>query len=373
MDCQMQITTEKPDASLNTSEPKKENQKSVPRLPGGCATIHDVIEQQAKYRPDQIAVVCGEEKLTYRELNARANQLARHLQDLGVGTESLVGLYLERSVYTVIGIVAILKAGAAYLPIDLAYPPERVEFMLKDSQAAAVITEAAQLESLGNFEGRIACLDEEFSICHGEMSSDLGLQIRPENAAYVIYTSGSTGVPKGVLVTHHNVLRLFTSTEQWFGFNENDVWSVFHSFAFDFSVWELWGALFYGGKAVIVPKSLARSPETFYQLLARESVTVLNQTPSAFRQLIWAEHQASECHRLSLRYVVFGGEALELQSLRPWFERHGDAQPQLINMYGITETTVHVTYRPITINDVNAGLGSVIGKPIPDLTIHLLY
>jgi amino acid adenylation domain-containing protein len=188
----------------------------------------------------------------------------------------------------------------------------------------------------------------------------------------VIYTSGSTGKPKGVLITHANVTRLFDATDHWFGFGPDDVWTLFHSYAFDFSVWELWGALLYGGRLVVVPFWASRSPEDFRELLLREQVTVLNQTPSAFRQLIQADAEAGPRAKTALRYVIFGGEALELASLRPWIERHGDREPRLVNMYGITETTVHATYRPITLDDLDSGSGSVIGVPIPDLRLLLL-
>ena len=187
----------------------------------------------------------------------------------------------------------------------------------------------------------------------GDLSSaQCYVEGRRRNAAYVIYTSGSTGTPKGVVVTHNNVVRLFRSTDHWYRFSEHDVWTLFHSFAFDFSVWELWGALCYGGRLIVVPHLVSRSPKAFRQLLAREAVTVLNQTPSAFRQFIWADQESGEASGLALEWVIFGGEALELQSLRPWFGRYGDQRPQLVNMYGITETTVHVTYRPIRLADV---------------------
>jgi amino acid adenylation domain-containing protein len=191
----------------------------------------------------------------------------------------------------------------------------------------------------------------------------------PDHLAYVIYTSGTTGKPKGSMITHRNVTRLLSATDDWFHFNATDVWTLFHSYAFDFSVWEIWGALLYGGRVVVVPYMVSRSPEAFYELLAKEKVTVLNQTPSAFRQLIQAEAAVGQ-KQLSLRYVIFGGEALEMQSLRPWFERHGDQQPKLVNMYGITETTVHVTYRPLSRDDLKSG--SVIGIPIPDLQVYIL-
>src|SRR6185295_9636152 len=194
----------------------------------------------------------------------------------------------------------------------------------------------------------------------------------PDVLAYVIFTSGSTGQPKGVLITHRNVVRLFRATDHWFRFKPQDVWTLFHSYAFDFSVWEIWGALLYGGRLVVVPYQVSRSPEAFCELLSREQVTVLNQTPSAFRQLIQAEETVQLPRKLALRLVIFGGEALELQSLKPWFERHGDQRPQLVNMYGITETTVHVTYRPLSKQDAVHAASSRIGIPIPDLEVYVL-
>ncbi|HEJ1529211.1 TPA: pyoverdine non-ribosomal peptide synthetase PvdD, partial [Pseudomonas aeruginosa] len=175
------------------------------------------------------------------------------------------------------------------------------------------------------------------------------------------------------LLTHRNALRLFSATEAWFGFDERDVWTLFHSYAFDFSVWEIFGALLYGGRLVIVPQWVSRSPEDFYRLLCREGVTVLNQTPSAFKQLMAVACSADMAtQQPALRYVIFGGEALDLQSLRPWFQRFGDRQPQLVNMYGITETTVHVTYRPVSEADLEGGLVSPIGGTIPDLSWYIL-
>ncbi|SFL00136.1 amino acid adenylation domain-containing protein [Lysobacter sp. cf310] len=344
---------------------------SAPSRPLVC--IPQLIEQQAAARPDAIAVSCDGASLSYRELNHRANQLAHRLRSLGVGPETLVAIGLERSLEMVVGLLAILKSGGAYLPIDASYPRDRVQFMFEDARPAVLLTSSAQKQTLPATDATTLMLDGDWSEFAAEPVHDPEPLARPEHLAYVIYTSGSTGQPKGCQVTHGNVARLFLATRPWFEFGPDDVWTFFHSHAFDFSVWAIWVALIHGGRVVVVPFLISRSPEAFHALMLRERVTVLNQTPSAFRGLIHADlASATEPSGLALRYVVFGGEALELQMLRPWFERHGDRSPRLINMYGITETTVHVTYRPITRADLERSAGSVIGAPIPDLHLYVL-
>ena len=335
-------------------------------------TLVDWFEAQVERTPQREALSFEDAHYSYRQLNAKANQLAHHLRKRGVGPETLVGLLQERSAEVVIAILGIMKAGGAYVPIDPVYPAERMAFMLADTGAPLLITQASLEDRAAGQEIDILSLDESWEEIAQEPESNPARVVEPHNLAYVIYTSGSTGQPKGVQITHANVVRLLTATEPWYHFDKHDVWTLFHSYAFDFSVWELWGSLLYGGRLVVVPYLVSRSPESFYDLLLAEGVTVLNQTPSAFRQLIRAAERGETPAETSLRWVIFGGEALELQSLQPWFELFGDEKPQLVNMYGITETTVHVTYRPINQADLDAGAGSAIGGPIPDLTLYVL-
>ncbi|QKR03843.1 amino acid adenylation domain-containing protein [Pseudomonas aeruginosa] len=335
-------------------------------------TLQQRFEEQVRQRPQAVALILDEQRLSYGELNARANRLAHCLIARGVGADVPVGLALERSLDMLVGLLAILKAGGAYLPLDPAAPEERLAHILDDSGVRLLLTQGHLLERLPRQAG-VEVLAIDGLVLDGYAESDPLPTLSADNLAYVIYTSGSTGKPKGTLLTHRNALRLFSATEAWFGFDERDVWTLFHSYAFDFSVWEIFGALLYGGRLVIVPQWVSRSPEDFYRLLCREGVTVLNQTPSAFKQLMAVACSADMAtQQPALRYVIFGGEALDLQSLRPWFQRFGDRQPQLVNMYGITETTVHVTYRPVSEADLEGGLVSPIGGTIPDLSWYIL-
>jgi amino acid adenylation domain-containing protein len=346
----------------------KDHSAIGPILPSDTLAVR--LERVARAAPESIALTCGSDSLSYRELNARANRLAARLRRMGAGPGKLVGIHLDRSFDLIVAIFAVLKAGAAYLPLDLACPADRLEFQVRDAAAGIVLTEGRFADRFAGSAAQILRLDREADQLARESADDPAGAAQPGHLAYVIYTSGSTGQPKGCLITHENVRRLFAVTEPLFNFGPDDVWTLFHSSAFDFSVWEIFGALLYGGRLVIVPHAVSRSTTDFRALLAREGVTVLNQTPSAFRQLIQADALAPEPLR-ALRYVIFGGEALEFQGLRPWFDRYGDAQPRLINMYGITETTVHVTYQPVTRDQLDAG-GSNIGRPLADLAVYLV-
>jgi amino acid adenylation domain-containing protein len=331
--------------------------------------LHERFEEQARLTPDAVAVRHEDESLSYGELNEQANRLAHHLRALGVKPEALVALCLERSLELVVAVLAVLKAGGAYVPLDPEYPAERLAFVLGDCGAGVLITQERLLDRFTDPAATVVCLDRDRSLLGRESAADPAAAAGPESLAYVIYTSGSTGEPKGVLVEHRNVARLFTATDAWFAPGPHDTWTLLHSYAFDFSVWEIWGALLHGGKLVVVPPWTTRSPDALAQLLVDEGATVLNVTPSLFMTAM--DELLAVQDGLDLRLVIFGGEALHTRLLAPWFERVPESQPRLVNMYGITETTVHVTHRPLTAADAQRD-GSPIGRPIPDLDLYVL-
>ncbi|MGW8489047.1 amino acid adenylation domain-containing protein [Streptomyces sp. NPDC055886] len=335
-------------------------------------TLAEVYGVAARRHPERVSVSCEGASLTYAELSSRAQSLARLLADRGIGPGSVVALALPRSLDLVAGLLAVSLAGAAYLPMDPDYPADRLAYMLDDARPAALITDAATAGTLPAHDLPLITVDEAAGFPDGPITqADRTRPLTPQDPAYIIYTSGSTGRPKGVVVTQHNVTRLLTATEHWFSFGPDDVWTLFHSYAFDFSVWELWGALLYGGRVVVVPHVTSRDPRAFLLLLAEERVTVLNQTPSAFYQLAAADREAPG-HELTLRYVVFGGEALELARLADWYTRHQENAPTLVNMYGITETTVHVSYLALDRATAASAISSTIGVNIPDLRVYVL-
>ena len=326
-------------------------------------------EIQASQFASRTALSFAAKQLSYETLNHRANQLAHYLVNKGIEPGQFVGLYLHRSLDMVIAILAVLKTGAAYLPLDPHAPSERINFIIEDAELELVIGHSSDLTAI-EVPAKLA-LDTLKETLDKQSTTNINRYIPLDSTAYIIYTSGTTGKPKGCLVSHQNLARLFTSTEPQFQFNEHDVWTLFHSYAFDFSVWEIWGALLYGGRLVIVPQEVARASDAFYQLLKDEQVTILNQTPSAFSQLITLDQQNPDQNTLALRQVIFGGEALDFAALRQWTARHPLEQTALINMYGITETTVHVTYHAISNEDLERGR-SIIGEPLNDLSVYIL-
>src|SRR5215471_19206537 len=355
---------------LSESERLNLIEAAHPKAEGGSNhCIDELFRARAAAGADRVAVVYDGDSVTYGSLDRRSSQLASYLKRRGASTESRVCVLVDRSIEFVASILAILKAGSCYVPVDPAYPAARIKLMIQDSGSVAIITEKGLTVRILECEVPVILVDDANSL-DGESPLPGAPGSDPSRAAYAIYTSGSTGLPKGVVASNHNVVRLLDATSELFDFSTDDVWTLFHSFAFDFSVWEVWGALLRGARLVVVPYMTSRSPEGFHRLLSDERVTVLNQTPSAFSQLIQADSDAG-WEPLALRAVIFGGEALDLQALKPWVQRHSLTQTRLANMYGITETTVHVTCKFITSDDLYPERRrtdtSPIGSAIPDL------
>ncbi|MCP4213767.1 MAG: amino acid adenylation domain-containing protein, partial [bacterium] len=334
-------------------------------------TVQEIFRDRVTEGPDRVAVIFEDIKVSYRELDRRADCLAVRLREKGVRPETIVGLVVERSAEMLTGILAVIKAGGGYMPIDHHYPADRIRYMLADSKCAFLLAQMELVEAIG-FSGE--CIDIAApDTFQGEPR--LEPLTLPSHLLYIIYTSGTTGKPKGTIIDHHNVVRLMFTDNYLFDFNSRDIWTVFHSYCFDFSVWEMYGPLLYGGRAVIVSRMAARDTPAFLEILKREAVTVLNQTPSAFYGLLNEELKV-ETKELCLRYVIFGGEALSPGKLKEWWEKypvtplHGEGT-RLINMFGITETTVHVTYKEVGEEDIRLNISN-IGKPIPTLSCFVL-
>jgi amino acid adenylation domain-containing protein len=312
--------------------------------------------------PDAVALVCGAMRLTYRELAERSARYAAGLAALGVRPGDRIGVCLERSTDLVVTLLAVLEAGGVYVPMDPAYPKDRLEYTVDDAGLRVVVADT-----------EFPAIDGTRLIRPGELA-EAGTGDGPPDgerdaAAYVIYTSGSTGRPKGVVVTHRSVLALIAATAPGFGFGQDDTWTLFHSSAFDVSVWEMWGSLLTGGRLVVVPYWVSRSPDEFHTLLRRERVTVLNQTPSAFTQLMDADRRQER--PLGLRLVIFAGEPLDTRALTGWLDRYPEHRCRLVNMFGITETCVHVTAQTVSRRDALSGSRSV-GRPIPGWHVRIL-
>ncbi|MFI7291531.1 amino acid adenylation domain-containing protein [Streptomyces anulatus] len=329
-------------------------------------TVHGLFADVARDRPDATAVVEGDTRLSYAQLDERAERIARGLRLLGVVPGDLVGVALDRTAELVATLLGVLKAGGVYVPLDIRYPRERLRYTV-DNAGTRIVVGAA--DTFPSIEGvRVICPGELTALADGPADELPPLAEDGSAAAYVIFTSGSTGRPKGVVVPHRNVAALVAGVREDFALNGSDVWTFFHSSAFDFSVWEIWGCLLTGGELVVVPYWVTRDTELFYELVAERGVTVLSQTPSAFAQFIEADGRLRS--PLALRLVVFGGEPLDVSMLAPWFARHSHTRCRLSNMFGITETTVHVTEQTVTPADVVARARSV-GRAMPGWSLSV--
>ncbi|WP_331744464.1 amino acid adenylation domain-containing protein [Streptomyces mirabilis] len=342
-------------------------------MPSGTR-LHDSFVQHAMTSPDRVALSTDDTVVRYGELNAAADRIAACLVALGVRPGTLVGLCARRTPDALVAMIAILKAGGAYVPLDPDYPAERLGFLLEDTAVPLVVATATGREALAGLHPAVLVVEDGHAVAvpDGPVVPEAGppAEPGPTDPVYVIHTSGSTGVPKGVVVEHRNVVRLFSQTAALFQLGPDDTWVLFHSLSFDFSVWEIWGALSHGGRLVLLPDNVVRAPQQLAQRLRTQRVSVFNQTPSAFQQFLGVA--GAEALGDPLRLVVFGGERLEPQTLAPYLAHHGDRGARLVNMYGITETTVHCTYRPITVADLDDGGHSPIGVPLPDLRAHVL-
>jgi fengycin family lipopeptide synthetase B len=338
--------------------------------------INEIVENKAIKYSNNIALSYKNESLTYFELNKKADLLAKEFLSLGLAKNDFIGIIFNHSIDLIISLLAILKIGACYIPIDPFSPKDRIEFIIEDSSPKAIIiqnklTNFSFLENKNTVhnifnDNKLVFIEKPSSVLNKD---DLAYCIN--NFAYIIYTSGSTGKPKGTKISHKNVLSLFESCEKVFSnLNEKDKWVLFHSFAFDYSIWEIWGCFYFGAELLIIDKELTSNFEPFYKEICEKNITVLNQTPSAFNYFSREAVNSNLNH--NLKYLVLSGEALDISLLEKWFEKFGDKNTEIINSYGITETTVFVTFRKIFLEDLEKKSRSPIGTPLPHLTCYVL-
>jgi syringomycin synthetase protein SyrB1 len=324
-------------------------------------TLTGAFAMQVKSGPDRPAVTTADGTFSYQDLDARSDALAARLRRANVQAGDVVALSTRRGIDMIVGLLAVLKSGAAYLPIDPSVPRARLDQAVERSGAVLILTDGHSAAGSGSEVMLIGAGYGSADPVAARTDTTPGVA---DSLAYIIYTSGTTGEPKGVQVTHANVLALLAQMESVVDISDSDVWTVFHSIAFDFSVWEIWGALTHGCRLVVVEEDVARSPSAFLSLLRDERVSVLNHTPSAFLPLMRAD-AANPAGLPDLRLVILGGERVSLPAFADWLQRYGDKHPRLINMYGVTECTVFSSCRPLTERDLSRPDVSPIGAPLP--------
>ncbi len=331
--------------------------------------IQQLVEAQAARRPEAPAVVYGEERINYGELNRRANQLAHYLRGRGVGAEVRVGVLLERSVRWVVALLGILKAGGAYVPLDGDYPAARLRFMLDDAGVELVLTERRQVELVTDGEAtekarEVVCLDESWELLEKQDDENPELVTSAENLAYVIYTSGSTGQPKGVEVIQGAIKRLVSNTN-YIRLRETDRVGQASNASFDAATFEIWGTLAHGEQVVVLTKETALSPAELKRQIAAQQISVMFLTTALFNQMA----QSDPGVFAPLRYLLFGGEASDAQSVRRVLA--GGKPEHLLHLYGPTESTTFTTWYEVT--EVAAGARTIpIGRPISNTETWVL-
>jgi aspartate racemase len=325
--------------------------------------IHELFEAQVERNPDAIAVMFGNQQLSYRELNVQSNQLAHYLKKRGVGPEVMVGICLERSVEMVVGLLGILKAGGAYVPLDPEYPQERLAFMLEDTKTPLLLTQASLKEHLPKYSGRVVCLDSDWRKLEGNSTSNLNPGLTARNLAYVMYTSGSTGRPKGTCIEHRSVIRLIKETN-YVKLGPQEVFLQFAPISFDASTFELWGSLLNGTKLVVFPMHRP-SLKDLGEFIQKEGITTLWLTAALFHQMMDGQLESLTY----VRQILAGGEALSVPHVQKMIERLGDHR--LINGYGPTENTTFTACHVMTAESC-IGRSVPIGAPISNTQVYIL-
>jgi amino acid adenylation domain-containing protein len=347
------------------------NSCSRQNTPATPVCIHTWFESQAVLTPEAIALSAGSVSLTYSALDSRANQLAHHLIRQGIRQNTTIGLHLDRSAEQIVALLAILKTGCAYIPLDPDYPANRLKHMLEQAQPELVITNSSLTSFLPKTEARYVCLDSEQNQINAQSTASPDIGVLPEHLCYVMFTSGSTGNAKAVMVTHGNVTRMFQSIRKQVTFKTDDVWTQFHSLSFGFSMWEIGGALLHGGRLVIIPPEARLSPEALHEVLLNESVSVLSLTPSTFRQFLLSSLFETSNEELALRMIVLSGEPVICEDLRDWYSIHANTGPTIISTYAITETGGQISCREFNADNIDED-EALIGTPLDDTLVYIL-
>jgi amino acid adenylation domain-containing protein len=331
--------------------------------------IHQLFEAQVERTPDAVAVVYEDKQLTYRELNARANQLAQYLQKLGVGPEVLVGIFVERSLEMMVGLLGILKAGGAYVPLDPAYPFERLGFILEDSSVPLLLSQSKLVEKLPPHSARLVNLDKDWEEIV-QQSKDNPSSVTPDNLAYVIYTSGSTGKPKGVLIQHGSLVNYTTAASAEYEIDQCDRILQFSSISFDVSAEEIYTSLTSGATLVLRTESMLDSVEGFLQKCKNWEITVMALPTAYWHELTAFLSQETLALPPSLRLIIIGGEKALPERLKTWLECVGE-RVRVVNNYGPTEATVGATICELSVADTTLK-ELPIGRPISNLQTYIL-